>query len=104
MGWVAGVATLGWWGYCVASGALPTWRLAIFFPAAFAALAFLQSALHFCVKFGWSGVFNFGSNVGRTDTVEQAEYRRQDRLKAVQIVALAVAMGLAVAAISFFVP
>jgi hypothetical protein len=39
---------------------------------------FLQTAFHFCAGFGMQGVFNFGAEVGKTETVEQAEFRQND--------------------------
>jgi hypothetical protein len=42
---------------------------------------FLQTAFHFCAGFGMQGVFNFGAEVGKTETVEQAEFRQKDQRK-----------------------
>lgn len=80
------------------------WRLLLFFPAMLAAIGYLQAAWHFCAKFGLGGVFNFGPNVGKTDTVEQAEYRRQDRLTALKIIGLSIVIGLFVATIAYLLP
>ena len=77
------------------------WRLVLFFPAMIAAIGFLQAAWHFCAKFGLEGVFNFGPQVGRTDTVDEAEYRRQDRRTAWQIIGLSVLAGAVVAAAAY---
>ena len=82
----------------------PAWRLLLFFPASLAAVGFLQAAWHFCAKFGLNGVFNFGPNVGRTDTVEQAEFRRQDRRTALKIIALSALAGHIVAAVAYCLP
>lgn len=82
----------------------PLWRLVVFLPAFLAALGFLQAQLGFCVKYGFGGVFSFGPDVGKTDTVEQAEFRRQDRRKAVVILAASFAMAAAVAAAAYFIP
>ena len=54
--------------------------------------------------FGVLGVSNFGPNVGKTDTVEQAEFRRQDRRTALKIIALSVLAGALVAAAAYFLP
>jgi hypothetical protein len=70
----------------------------------FAAGGFLQTAWHFCARFGLSGVFNFGPNVGATDTVEQAEYRRKDRQTAWRIVGLSSLIGAVVALGAYFLP
>ena len=73
------------------------WRLALFFPAAGGAIGLLQGYSHFCADFGLRGVFNFGHAVGKTETVEQAEFRRKDRQKAVSIVLWSMAVGIIVA-------
>ena len=82
----------------------PAWRLLLFFPAAVAAVGFLQSAWHFCAKFGLDGVFNFGPEVGRTDPVAQAEFRRQDRRTALKIVGLSALAGALIAAAAYLAP
>src|SRR5262245_46302717 len=82
----------------------PEWRLLLFFPTFVAAVGFLQAAWHFCAKFGLNGVFNVGPNVGRTDTVEQAEFRRQDRRTALKIINLSALAGAIVAAAAYFAP
>lgn len=60
-------------------------RMLIFFPASLAIAGVLQARLQFCVKYGFQGVFNVGSDLGKTDTVEQAEFRKKDREKAILI-------------------
>jgi hypothetical protein len=77
------------------------WRLLVFFPAAMSALGFLQARMHFCAAFGILGVFQLGSKDGPTDTVEQAEYRRKDRRKAIQIVLFSFLIGTAAAVTAF---
>jgi hypothetical protein len=104
IGWVALAATVGLWGGCLVWRAPAVWRLVLFFPATIAAIGFLQAAWHFCAKFGLGGVFNFGPHVGRTDSVEQAEYRRKDRRTAWQIIGLSVLAGVVVGAAAYFVP
>ena len=78
------------------------WRLFLVLPAGAAATGFLQSALHFCAGFAMRGVFNFGAAVGTTETVEQAEFRRKDKAKALQIFGWSVLIGVGVAVIAFF--
>jgi hypothetical protein len=92
------------WGLCVVFTVAPPWRLLLFFPATVAAIGFLQSAWHFCAKFGLGGVFNFGPDVGKTDTVEQAEYRSKDRRTALLIIGLSLLIGVVVAAAGYFIP
>ena len=52
---------------------------------AVSAIGFLQAYMHFCAYFGFASLFNFG-DVGKTYTVQQAEFRSKDRSKAWQIV------------------
>ena len=48
------------------------------------------------------GVFNSGAKVGKTDTVEQEEFRRKDRSKALQIFAYSILIGVVVALAGYF--
>jgi hypothetical protein len=84
--------------------AAPAWRLLLFIPASIAATGFLQAAWHFCATFGVLGLSNFGPSVGKTETIEQAEFRRQDRRTALKIIALSLLAGAIVAAVAFYVP
>ena len=104
IGWWALAVTVGLWIALAVCEVAPVWRLALFFPASLAATGFLQAAWHFCAKFGLGGVFNFGPNVGKTDTVEQAEFRRQDRRTAMKIVALSVLVGAVAAFAAYHLP
>lgn len=104
IGWVGLAATVGAWIACSVFKVAPLWRLALFVPASIAATGFLQAAWHFCATFGVLGLANFGPNIGKTDTVEQAEFRRQDRRTALKIIAISVLAGAAVAAAAYFVP
>ena len=81
-GWLGlGVTILLWAAFVIFRVPAP-WRLLLFFPAMIGATGFFQAALHFCAAFGMRGVFNFGSEVGKTETVEQTESRLKDRRKA----------------------
>ena len=106
--WVIGrnalIACLILWGACVVFALAPPWRLLLFFPATVAAVGFLQHEWHFCARFGLGGVFNFGPNVGTTDTVEEAEYRKKDRGTALQIIGLSLLIGAAVAVAAYYIP
>jgi len=61
-------------------------KMLIFIPASLGIVSTLQARFHFCVKYGLQGVFNDGLEPGKTDTVEQAEFRQKDRQKAIQII------------------
>jgi hypothetical protein len=74
---------------------VPTiWKILLFYTSASIATGFLQAAFHFCANFGMRGVFNFGSKVGKIDTVFQAEFRRKDRRKTWQIVLYLAILGI----------
>jgi hypothetical protein len=104
--------TAGWLGLIIAvlleayflyANTLPAIRLVIFIPVTIGAMGFLQGLMHFCVSFGMSGVFNMGPEVGKTDTVAQAEYRAQDKAKAKKIIGYSVAIGVIVALAAYLI-
>jgi hypothetical protein len=100
-GWLGlGVTVLLWGGFLLFRAPAP-WRLFLFLPATLGATGFLQAALHFCAGFGMLGVYNFGSEVGKTETVEQAEFRRHDRRKALLIGLYSALVGVVVAAAGY---
>jgi hypothetical protein len=78
-------------------------RILLFLPVFAAASAFIQVRSHFCAGFGMTGLFNFGDELGKTDTAQQAEWRAKDKKRALTIVAEAVAIGLVVTVIAVFV-
>ncbi len=90
------------WAVFIVFGVAAPWRFFLFLPATSGAAGFLQAAFHFCAGFGFKGVFNFRAAVGETDTVEQADFRRKDRAKALQIVGLSVLVGVVIALIGYF--
>ena len=102
---------LGWWGFLVTIVLwillvwfqVPAgWRFILLIPVFFSANGFLQGFMHFCAGFGMRGLFNFGPEVGKTDTVSQAEFRVKDRAKSQQIFAYAMAIAIIVALVAFF--
>jgi len=103
LGWLGLIATVLLWALFIAMKTPAPWRLTLFVPAFLAAMGYLQAAWHFCAKFGLGGVFNFGPNVGRTDTIQQAEYRKQDRRTALRIVGLATLTATLVAVVAYLV-
>src|SRR5258708_2470892 len=102
MGWVNLSVTVILWIVFAASHTAPHWRLLLFIPAAATASGFLQRWMHFCVGFGFLGVFNFGTRLRKTESVEQAEFRKLDRMKALQITALASLFGVVVGLAGYF--
>jgi hypothetical protein len=101
-GWIGVVLTALLWAIFAVFGVAAPWRLFLFLPSGMAATGFLQAALHFCAGFGMRGVFNFGPEVGKTDNVMQAEFRRKDRARALGIMGWSALVGLVVALVGFF--
>lgn len=103
VGWVGAIVTIAVCIVLPVAHVPAVWRLLLFLPAALAASGFLQAYMHFCAGFGSRGLFNFGSEVGKTETVTQAEFRAKDRKKARLIIALSACIGAVVAVVSYFV-
>ena len=78
------------------------WRLIIFIPVSAFAVNFQQVYYSFCVNFGLRGIFNFG-NLHQHDTVEQAEYRKKDRQKAIRMITTGIIAGLVAAGIFYLI-
>jgi hypothetical protein len=104
MAWIGVACTLGLWGFFAFAGASPPARLWVGGPALMAAIGFLQARRGFCVKYGLGGAFNFGPEVGRTESVEQAEARRQDRKASIRIIAQAALIAALVALAAYATP
>jgi hypothetical protein len=81
----------------------PAWRLLVALPVFLAAQGFLQAAFHFCVGFASRGLYNFGA-LGSEESVQDAEFRKQDQRKAMQITLLATGIALVVAVVAFLIP
>ena len=96
-GWVGLVATILLWTGLIVFRVPAPWRLLLFIPAAISAAGFIQAGMHFCAAFGIQGVFNFGPDVGKTDTIEQAEFRRRDHQKAMMIILYSTFIGIVTA-------
>ena len=102
-GWLCLLATVVLWGICAWWGLPAAWKLIIFISAFCSAVGFLQGFMHFCAAFGLSGLFNFGTEVGRADTVSQAEFRKMDRRKAWQIFGYAALIAFVIAVLAYFI-
>jgi hypothetical protein len=101
-GWVGTAVTVAYLAFALALDLAPAWRLLVFVPAFLAAQGFLQAAFHFCVGFASRGLFNFGE-LGAEETIDQAEFRRKDQRKALQITALAFLAAAVVALVAFVI-
>jgi hypothetical protein len=103
-GWIGAVVTVIAVAALVIFHVPAPWRLLAGLPAILAATGFLQAALHFCVNFGMRGLFNVDAALGETESVMEADFRRADQRKAVQIIVYSVLIGIAVALIAFVIP
>lgn len=101
-GWMGLIATIALWALFIWFAVPAVWRLTIFLPATMSATGFLQAYMHFCAYFGLASLFNFG-DVGKTDTIQQAEFRAKDRRKAWQIIIYAILIGLAGAIFAYYI-
>ena len=79
------------------------WRLALFIPVATLVVNFQQVYFKFCVNFGLRGIFNFG-DPGKHDTIEQAEFRKKDRKKVIQMIVTGILVGSVCTLIFYFLP
>ena len=99
-GWIGLIATIALWAIFIWFDIPSIWRLTLFFPAMMSATGFLQAYMHFCVYFGFANLFNFG-DVGKTDSVFQAEFRKNDRRKAWQIVSYSILISLIITFVAY---
>ena len=90
VGLAAAVALLG---ALVVLDTPPVTRLLVAVPATVAASGYLQARLRFCTGFGSRGVFNFGA-IGSTEQVADAEARRVDSRRSMQINGASVGAGI----------
>ena len=79
------------------------WRLVLFIPAGIFGVSFQQWYNKFCVRFGLSGVFNFG-DMGKTYTVEQKEDFNKDRRKAWKMINMGILFGILMAILFYILP
>jgi len=73
---------------------------AIFITTSGGAVGFMQDYLHFCARFGMSGLFNFSDDLRKQEGIEKIEYRRKDRRKALAIIFWSLTIGVVVTAVS----
>jgi hypothetical protein len=94
------IATLATLTVLLIVGAPREARLVLFFPAAAAAVGYLQAWSRFCAAFGLLGVFNFG-RLGRHQRVLDAEALRRDRVRALGIAGASGLIGAVVALLAY---
>jgi hypothetical protein len=78
------------------------WKLLIFIPATISANGFSQAEIHFCALFEIFGVFNFGSKLGKTNAGKYMDYRKQDQVKAIQVIMFSMLNGFLVAMVGYY--
>jgi hypothetical protein len=100
-GWAGVIVTALLWGLLATLRVKEVWYWLLFFPAASSASGFIQAKMHFCAAFGLKSLFNFGPEVGKTDTVLQAEFRALDRKKAWRILGYSSLLGLLVTFVAY---
>jgi hypothetical protein len=102
IGWVGFLVTVILWAIFLFLGIPAGWRLLLFVPAALSATGFIQAYSHFCAGFGMKGLFNFGTEVGKTETVQQQEFKKKDRQKALRIISCSIILGFVIALAAFY--
>ena len=78
-------------------------RLSTFLPALVMSIGYLQARKRFCLAFGLSGLFNFGT-LGSTNRVISEENRKIDRNAAIRLLVQAVGLAVAITAFVFLLP
>ena len=78
-------------------------RFGTFLPALVMSIGYLQARKKFCLAFGLSGLFNFGT-LGKTRRVISEVDRRIDRSAAIRLLVQAVGLAAAITAFVFLLP
>lgn len=84
-------------------GASRWWRLPMVVLFTLSAIGVQQVYFKFCYVFGLKGLYGM-DEVGKTFTVEEAEYRKADKEKAQRMIVSSVLIGILLTAIYFFLP
>lgn len=102
-GWIGLAVAVVFLALAFGLGWAAPWRLLVALPAFLSATGFLQAAFHFCVGFATRGLYNFG-DLGHEETVMEAEFRKKDQRKGLQINLLSAGIAIVVALVAFFIP
>ena len=78
-------------------------RLTTFLPALVMSIGYLQARKRFCLAFGLSGLFNFGT-LGKTSRVISEQDRKIDREAAIRLLLQAITLAAAVTAFVLLLP
>lgn len=79
-------------------------RAVVAIPVGLAANGFLQSAMHFCVGFSMRGLYNMGPSLGAEENVMDAQMRRADRRKGLQIITYSMLIAAAAVFVAVLLP
>ena len=77
-------------------------NLIIFFPILLASISFLQDQMHFCAAFGLKGVYNFGKKILKPARIEELEYIKKDREKALKIIIYSLIISFTITFLLYF--
>ncbi len=92
----ASLLTIFVWGsFLVLKAPVFTYVL-IALPAFVATTAYLQSRYRFCAGFGAEGIYNFSTQIGKTQRVMSPQDRAKDKKKAVSITIQATAISIVI--------
>jgi hypothetical protein len=103
VGWIGAAAAVVFLVLAFALNIPAPYRLLVLLPVGMAASGFLQAGMHFCARFGASGLFNFGA-VGPTESVMEADFRKADQRKAIQIIVVSFVIAIVVAVVAWLIP
>jgi hypothetical protein len=104
IGWTWLATTIALFAVFMVPGVPHGWRLILIPTSIISATGFLQAHMHFCAYFAALGIFNFGDDFSKKDTVQQAEFRAKDRRKALQIIAYAAIIGIVIGVGTYLLP
>ena len=80
------------------------WRVLVAIPALLGANGFLQYRMHFCVNFAMRGLYNLGDSLHAEENVVDAEMRKADQRKGLQIIGLSVLSAVIVVVVAVLLP
>ncbi len=103
LGWMGLLITIFLWILLAVLHVSSWWFLILFLPASLSASGFVQGFMRFCAGYGMRGLFNLGTEVGKTDAVESQEFRAKDIKRSRQIFGYSALIGTCVALAAFLV-
>ena len=104
VGWVGAVITVVTLVAFVVFHVPTPWRALVALPAALAANGFLQYGMHFCVNFAMRGLYNLGDALHAEENVIDAQMRKADQRKGLQIIGLSLLIAAAAVVVAILLP